>query len=84
MREVGGLSSAQKGDKVSDHASLGTALPSEMSRVRDELIPMYESIGAPGIFALTMMRQELDTAATALAEGDVVQMIRSYEGSCLW
>lgn len=59
--------------------SLGTALPAEMARVRDKLIPMYLEIGPPGVFALAMMRAELDTATTALAEGDVVQMIRSHE-----
>ena len=60
-------------------SSLGTALPAEMARVRDEMIPMYESIGPPGTFALALMRQELDTATQALAEGDVVQMLKSYE-----
>jgi hypothetical protein len=65
--------------KPEEQSSLGTALPAEMKRVRDELIPMYESIGAPGIFALTMMRTELDIATKALAEGDVIQMMKSYE-----
>lgn len=59
--------------------SLGTALPAEMARVRDELMPMYESIGPAGGFALAMMRAELDLATRALAEGDVVQMMKSYE-----
>lgn len=59
--------------------SLGTALPAEMARVRDELMPMYQSIGPSGVFALTLMRAELDLATKALAEGDVIQMIKSYE-----
>lgn len=59
--------------------SLGTALPKEMTRVRDELIPMYQSIGPAGGFAIAMMRQELDVATKALAEGDVVAMVRSYK-----
>ena len=61
------------------HSSLGTALPAEMTRVRDELIPTYLQIGEAGVFALTMMRAELDTATAALAEGDLVQMLLSYE-----
>ncbi len=59
--------------------SLGEALPKMMARVRDVVIPAYESIGAPGIFAITMMKADLDKAAVALAEGDVVAMIRVYE-----
>lgn len=60
-------------------SSLGTELPKEMARVRDELMPLYQSIGPAGGFALAMMRAELDRATKALAEGDVVTMIRSYE-----
>jgi hypothetical protein len=59
--------------------TLGEALPREMARVRDELMPLYIKIGPPGIFALTMMRASLDAAARALTEGDVVAMIRAYE-----
>lgn len=59
--------------------SLGEALPREMARVRDQVMPAYIEIGAPGIFALTMMRADLDRAAKALAEGDVAEMIRAYE-----
>ena len=59
--------------------SLGTALPREMARVRDEVMPAYLAIGGPGRFALAMMRADLDAAAKALAEGDVVEMIRVYE-----
>ncbi len=60
-------------------SSLGTELPKEMTRVRDDLMPLYQEIGPAGAFALAMMRAELDRATKALAEGDVVQMIRSYE-----
>lgn len=59
--------------------TLGDALPQEMARVRDEVIPAYLEIGPSGIFALTMMRADLDRAAKALAEGDTVEMIRVYE-----
>lgn len=59
--------------------SLGEELPREMARVRDKIMPSYLLIGAPGMFALTMMRADLDAAAKALAEGDVVAMLRVYE-----
>jgi hypothetical protein len=60
-------------------SSLGTDLPKEMARVRDVLMPQYLSIGPAGGFALTLMRGELDRATKALAEGDVVAMMQSYE-----
>ena len=60
-------------------SSLGTELPKEMARVRDELMPQYQSIGPAGGFALALMRAELDRAMKAIAEGDVVMMIHSYE-----
>lgn len=66
---------------MSEHnrETLGEALPREMSRVRDKVMPAYISIGDPGKFALAMMRADLDAAAKALAEGDVIEMIRVYE-----
>lgn len=60
-------------------SSLGSELPKEMARVRDELMPIYQSIGTAGRFALLMMCAELDRATKALAEGDVITMMRSYE-----
>jgi hypothetical protein len=59
--------------------TLGDALPREMARVRDRVMPGYIEIGPAGQFALAMMRADLDAAALALAEGDVVAMIRVYE-----
>lgn len=59
--------------------TFGDALPREMARVRDEIMPVYLEIGPSGIFALTMMRASLDAAAKAMAEGDVVAMMRAYE-----
>lgn len=59
--------------------TLGEALPEEMARVRDKVMPAYVAIGAPGAFALTMMRSDLDAAAKALADGNVVAMMRVYE-----
>lgn len=59
--------------------TLGTALPREMARVRDEVMPAYEEIGPPGQFALMLMRRGVDEAAKAMAEGDAVAMLRAYE-----
>ncbi len=59
--------------------SLGTELPREMARVRDEIIPRYLEIGPNGNFAVMWMRKALDDAARAMAEGDVVAMLKAYE-----
>lgn len=59
--------------------SLGTALPAEMARVRDEVLPAYLEVGPAGTFAVMMIRRDLDDATRALAEGDVVAMLRAYQ-----
>ena len=64
---------------MSGHESLGEALPKEMARVRDQVMPPYQAIGPSGLLALTLMRRDLDDAAKAMAEGDVVEMIRVYQ-----
>ena len=58
--------------------TLGEALPKEMARVRDKLLPVYDAIPT-GVFGATMMRADLDRAAKAMIEGDVVEMMRVYE-----
>lgn len=60
-------------------SSLGEELPKEMARVRDKVMPAYLEIGPAGMFALTMMRAELDAAAKAMMEGDAVGMMQAYE-----
>lgn len=59
--------------------SLGEALPREMARVRDEVMPAYIEVGPPGALALHFMRTSLDAATRALAEGDVIAMLQCYE-----
>lgn len=61
------------------NASLGEALPAEMARVRDVVMPPYLEIGPAGVPALLMMRAALDAAAQAMAEGDVAKMIVAYQ-----
>lgn len=59
--------------------TLGDALPREIARVRDEVLPAYIEIGMPGMFAATLMRNALDAASKAMIEGDTVAMLRVYE-----
>lgn len=59
--------------------SLGEALPKEMARVRDDVLPVYESTGPAGAFAVTLMKRDLDEAARTLADGDVIGMLRVYQ-----
>lgn len=59
--------------------TLGDALPKQMARVRDKLMPMYLSAGPAGGFALALMRDALDRAAKAMAEGDLPKMILAYQ-----
>jgi hypothetical protein len=42
-------------------------------------MPAYVEIGPAGSFALTFMRRDLDAAARAMAEGDLVTMIAAYK-----
>lgn len=64
--------------------TLGHSLISEMARVRDELMPRYQSLGPSGDFALKTMRAELDRAGRALAEADVAAMIVAYADLKAW
>jgi hypothetical protein len=50
-----------------------------MARVRDEIIPAYLEAGNCGRFAVKMMRADLDKAAKAMAEGDLVGMLQAYQ-----
>jgi len=59
--------------------TLGDALPREMARVRDQIMPAYQEIGPGGAPALFLMRRSLDAAAKAMAEGDVVAMMAAYQ-----
>lgn len=63
--------------------TVGDALPREMARVRDVVLPEYDKIPT-GIFGATMMRQALDEAARSMAAGDVAAMIRSLEDLKGW
>jgi hypothetical protein len=59
--------------------SLAEALPREMARVRDVVMPAYAAIGPVGAPGLAMMRHSLDRAAQVAAAGDVVGMIAALQ-----
>jgi hypothetical protein len=63
--------------------TLGEGLPREMARVRDEILPQFLALrGMPNVIVdpqIAIMRAELDAAAKAMIEGDVVAMLRAYE-----
>lgn len=65
--------------KGSGMKSIGEELPKQMARVRDHVLPHYVELGPVGMFGAAMIRGDLDRAAQALAEGDLVGMISAYE-----
>lgn len=58
--------------------NLQEGLVAELARMRDQVIPAYESIGPPGLIALHLIRLECQRADAALASGDPVTMIPAY------
>jgi hypothetical protein len=67
------------GEEKREPMTLGDALPAEMARVRDHVLPHYLEIGPAGMFGAMMIRRDLDAAAKAMAEGDVVAMLSAYQ-----
>lgn len=62
--------------------TLGDALPEMIRKVRDETLPLYEEIAKTSPLTnltIQVIKHEMDTATRAMAEGDVVQMMRSYQ-----
>lgn len=58
--------------------TIGEALPREMARVRDHVLPHYVELGPVGAFGAAFIRADLDIAAQALASGDILEMIAAY------
>jgi len=58
--------------------TLGEDYPNEQQRCR-ELLKLYEEIGPAGSFGAATIRGVLLRADEALANNDVVAMIRAYE-----
>jgi hypothetical protein len=57
--------------------SLAEAYPKEQERVRN-LLAIYDSLGAVGMFGAAQLRMVLARAEKAAAEHDTVAMVRSY------
>lgn len=64
--------------------TLGTALPDEMARVAEEVLPAYAAIGKAGEAVVYTIHRDLGNAARALAEGDLIEMIRAYKSLKGW
>lgn len=59
--------------------TLADALPAEIARVA-ELKGVYQSLpGGAGAFGAMMMAAALARAQKAIGDGDIVEMIRSYQ-----
>jgi hypothetical protein len=65
-------------EEIGMSVNLQEGLVRELARVRDVVIPAYESIGAPGTLALALIRADVKFADDALAGGDAVEMVRAY------
>lgn len=63
--------------------SLAEALPEQIRRVNEDIIPVYESmLGMPNVIVaptIAMMRHAVNEATKAAASGDVIQMLRWHE-----
>jgi hypothetical protein len=57
--------------------TLAEALPEEIARVKI-VLGYYKEIGAPGRIGATLIEHSLGMAERAIAEQDVVAMIRAY------
>jgi hypothetical protein len=59
-------------------SSVGEEFPKEQARVR-ELLTEYKAIGPAGTFGAMMIEQTLKRADEAMASGDIVAIVRSFE-----
>jgi hypothetical protein len=59
-------------------SSVGEEFPKEQARVR-ELLGEYKAIGPAGAFGAMMIEQTLRRADAAMASGDVVEIVRSFQ-----
>jgi len=60
--------------------TLGEALPAAIHRVREEVLPAYESIGAAGQPAIQLViNPAIREGVDALASGDISRMVRAYQ-----
>ncbi len=58
--------------------SLAGALPKAIKRSQ-ELLQAYIDIGPAGSFGASFIKQDIEKAVDALASGDVIEIMTSYE-----
>lgn len=58
--------------------NLAEGLLEEINR-NINLVVIYSSVGAAGVFALSMIRQDINLALKAIIEGDVIAMMQAFE-----
>jgi hypothetical protein len=72
-----------KGIVMSEIRTLADALPAQIQRVREDIIPAYESLrGLPNVMVeptIAIMNHAINEATKAAATGDVVAMLRWHE-----
>lgn len=59
--------------------TLADALPKEMARIRDVVMPAHRGIGPASGFAIAFMKRDLELATKAIAEGDTWGMITALK-----
>lgn len=63
--------------------TLATALPEQIRRVREDVLPAYESMrGIPNVMVeptIAIINHSINEAVKAAASGDVIAMLRWHE-----
>lgn len=60
-------------------ANLVEGIQAQCNRVRDELLPVYDSLGPVGAFGALMLREAVKEGEAAIASNDVVRMVKAYQ-----
>lgn len=64
--------------------NLADELQEQIRRVRDKILPVYDSIGEGGKPAAMLMRADLDATTKAILTLDTIEMIRCLESLRGW
>lgn len=64
--------------------TLAEALPHQMARVRDHILPAYVALGQEGEPYAGLMSMDLEAASQALASGDLIGMARVFDSLRDW
>lgn len=58
--------------------SVGEDFPNQLARART-ILGQYKEIGSAGQFGAVMIEQTIQEADKAIASGDIIEILRSYE-----